>query len=143
MGHYSKGSEKPPLTESTLHGCRTPKARMSALFSKDMEINHGDDAVNFKFIEFTSSVHLAELLVENFRQSVEHGPLFKAAEKPLLTGSTLHRCRTQKARMFALFSKGGGRKGGINTAKPHRNTCNTAQNNIRKPQTALKLPENF
>ena len=77
MGHYSKRSEKPPLTESTLRGCRTPKARMSALFSKDMEINHGDDAVYFTFIQLTSSVPLAELLVENFRQSVEHGPLFK------------------------------------------------------------------
>ena len=50
---------------------------MSALFSKDMEINHGDDAVNFTFIEFTSSVQSAELLVENFLQSVEHGLLFK------------------------------------------------------------------
>ena len=86
MGHYSKASEKQPLTESTLHGCRTPKARMFALFSKDMEIlcvtaliihNHSDDAAHFTFIELTSSVPLTELLVENFDQSVEHGPLFK------------------------------------------------------------------
>ena len=38
MGHYSKASEKQPLTGSALHRCRTPKARMFALFSKDMEI---------------------------------------------------------------------------------------------------------
>ena len=34
----SKASEKQPLTGSALHGCRTPNARMFALFSKDMEI---------------------------------------------------------------------------------------------------------
>ena len=67
MGHYSKASEKPLLTGSTLHGGRTKKARMFALFSKDMEINHGDDAVYFTFIEHTSSVPLAELLEEHFR----------------------------------------------------------------------------
>ena len=39
--------------------------------------NHSDDAAYFTFIELTSSVPLAELLVENFHQSVEHGPLFK------------------------------------------------------------------
>ena len=38
MGHNSKASEKQPLTGCALHGCRTPKARMFALFSKDMEI---------------------------------------------------------------------------------------------------------
>ena len=38
MGRNSKASEKQPLTGSALHGCRTPNARMSALFSKDMEI---------------------------------------------------------------------------------------------------------
>ena len=39
--------------------------------------NHSDDAAYFTFIELTSSVPLAESLVENFNQSVEHGPLFK------------------------------------------------------------------
>ena len=42
--------------------------------------NHSDDAVTFiffTFIELASSVPLAELLVETFGQSVEHGPLFK------------------------------------------------------------------
>ena len=39
--------------------------------------NHSDDAAYFTFIELTSSVPLAELLVKNFHQSVEHGPLFK------------------------------------------------------------------
>ena len=55
---------------------------MSALFSEDMEILC--DIIitvtvqfTFTFIELTSSVPLAELLVETFRQSVEHGPLFK------------------------------------------------------------------
>ena len=36
--------------------------------------DHGDDAVYFIFIELTSSVPLAELVEENFHQSVEHGP---------------------------------------------------------------------
>ena len=36
----------------------------------------------FIFIQLTSSVPLAELLVETLRQSVEHGPL-KGSEKPL------------------------------------------------------------
>ena len=37
----------------------------------------------------------------------------------------------------------GGHKRGMNTAKPHRNTYkHQTQNNIRKPKTALKLPEN-
>ena len=82
MGHNSKASEKPLLTGSALHGCRTPKARMSALFSEDMEILC-DNIITvtvqftFTFIELTSSVPLAELLVDTFRQSVEHGPLFK------------------------------------------------------------------
>ena len=39
--------------------------------------DHSDDAAYFTFIELTSSVPLAELLVETFRQSLEHGPLFK------------------------------------------------------------------
>ena len=42
----------------------------------------------FTFIELTSSVPLAELLVETFRQSVEHGPL-KGSEKPPLKGDSL------------------------------------------------------
>ena len=36
--------------------------------------NHSDDLAYFTFIELTSSVPLAELLVKNFHQSVEHGP---------------------------------------------------------------------
>ena len=55
---------------------------MYALFSKDMGYcvtiliihNHSDEAAYFTFIELTSSVPLAELLVKNFHQSVEHGP---------------------------------------------------------------------
>ena len=91
MGHNSKASEKPLLTGSALHGCRTPKARMSALFSEDMEILC-DNIITvtvqftFTFIELTSSVPLAELLVETFRQSVEHGPLFKGIWKTTLEG---------------------------------------------------------
>ena len=56
---------------------------MFALFTKDIGVttliirSHSDDAAYFTFIELTSSVPLAELLVENFHQSVEHGPLFK------------------------------------------------------------------
>ena len=56
---------------------------MFALFTKDIGVttliirNHSDDAAYFTFIELTSSVPLAELLVETFRQCVEHGPLFK------------------------------------------------------------------
>ena len=42
----------------------------------------------FTFIELTSSVPLAELLVETLRQSVEHGPL-KGSEKPPLKGDRL------------------------------------------------------
>ena len=37
----------------------------------------------------------------------------------------------------------GGHKGGMNTENRTEILINTAQNNIRKPQTALKLPENF
>ena len=39
--------------------------------------NHSDEAAYFTFIELDSSVPLAELLVKNFHQSVEHGPLFR------------------------------------------------------------------
>ena len=86
---------------------------MYALFSKDMGYcvtiliihNHSDEAAYFTFIELTSSVPLAELLVKNFHQSVEHGHYSKASEKPLLTGSALHGCRTPKARMYELFSE--------------------------------------
>ena len=79
-------------TGSTLHSCRIPKARMFALFTKDIGVttliirSHSDDAAYFTFIELTSSVPLAELLVETFRQSVEHGPLFKGIWKTTLEG---------------------------------------------------------
>ena len=84
---------------------------MFALFTKDIGVttliirSHSDDAAYFTFIELTSSVPLAELLVEIFIKALNMGHYSKASEKPLLTGSTLHGGRTPKARMFGLFSK--------------------------------------
>ena len=84
---------------------------MFALFTKDIGVttliirNHSDDAAYFTFIELTSSVPLAELLVEIFIKALNMDHYSKASEKPLLTGSTLHGCRTPKARMFGLFNK--------------------------------------
>ena len=52
--------------------------------------NHSDDAAYFTFIELTSSVPLADLLVEIFIKALNMGHYSKASEKPLLTGSTFN-----------------------------------------------------
>ena len=49
---------------------------------------------------------------------------------------------SQRREMPLFLTTKRGLKGSRNTAKWHKNK-NTAQNNIRNPQTALKLPENF
>ena len=78
---------------------------MFALFTKDIGVttliirSHSDDAAYFTFIELTSSV------VEIFIKALTMGHYSKASEKPLLTGITLHGCRTPKAWMFGLFNK--------------------------------------
>ena len=90
MGHYSTHSW--PEVRCTVvvpqrPGCLRYWAKIWRYCVTTLIIhNHSDGAVYFTFIELTSSVLLAELLVETSRQSVEHGPLFKGIWKTTLEG---------------------------------------------------------